>query len=206
MSFRKKRRISQLQTEMDELQQELNMLMGIRIRKRSLRAIGPTPAGARPQGAPRCRGRIFGCLGIAAPCECVSSCGQTNRKGPAMPATLHVDTTICYKRFTSAANLDTVTLNLATPGSVVVMAAIVASVSAANFQIQRPSGTDQTDQSDGVLFARIVVCGDTEPILVHLEACEALAAGAYTWTLRILGACFIYAYWMKAREITCLPV
>jgi hypothetical protein len=203
LSQRKKRRISQIQQEIDRLQREFNSLLGIR--KRSLRAIGPTPAGARQQGEMRRRGRIFGCLpGGGAPCECECACGQVN-SSLGVENINTVPLTMCWKNYAGNAVIRTCTLNLPNPACVVIMAAVVMGTNQTRVDIQRPLGTSVVDQrATAGMMCKIITCGDTAPFLNELEACESLPAGNYTWSLTaMIWGALVYGSWIKAREITC---
>jgi len=94
-----------------------------------------------------------------------------------------------------------ITLTLAVPSVVVIMAAVVSGSEAmGRFDIQRPIGTSVLDQETVLSFGGDGC--DTEPALIELEACEELPAGTYTWYLFALQTTNVYAAWIKAHAVS----
>lgn len=206
----KKQQESEIKTVNKRLNQLHNDIAALTRQKvsmhRGLRALGSMWGNRRQLGLHRQRGRIIGVPAGAAPTECESSCGLTDTEidfGTIGYATY----SLCSKVATLNVALATVTLNLAAAASVVIMAAIVAkTATVSRYQIQRPLGTNVTDQRAVQMFGRISNCGDTLPALHEVEACESLPAGIYSWFLVPIASTDTFAWWMKAREITCLAV
>lgn len=192
------RKTAKLQNDVAELViQKVNL-------HRGLRMIGTGMWGTRRQlNIPRQRGRILGVPGAGAAAPPVSTCGIDNAS-ITLGGTQSAVRTVCFKDHAAGDVIQTCNLNLAAAASVVIMAAVVANETSPGWQIQRPAGTDITDQRAHQKFGKTTTCGDYLPILIELEACETLTAGLYTWTLTYPGGAFsVYTSWMKAREITC---
>ena len=198
--------IKKMMKQTEQLRDDVSKLVQQKvILHRGLRQFGTGMWGLRRQwNIPRQRGRILAVPGAAAAPTPECGCGETDR-AINLGTTTFTSRSLCYKSIANGAVLTSATLNLAAAACVVVMAAVVHTSSVQHFQIQRPLGTDQTDQFAEVAFGRVVSCGDAQPELHHYEACESLAAGLYTWSLvNVSGAARnVYAWWIKAREITC---
>jgi len=129
-------------------------------------------------------------------CQCGDSL-QTIDAG----ATSDPDHTLCYTSKTG--EVIQVLLELTAPSVVVIMAAVVSAERlTGRFDIQRPLGTSVLDQETILSFGYTAACGDTEPALFELEACEELPAGIYTWYLVATEATNVYAAWIKAHSVT----
>jgi len=178
--------------------------------QKGIRLISPTIDWTRFPRRHSPRGRFISGAG-GAPTECESACGQTDHE-IATFAEATERKYVCYSTQGIAPFvLTSVSLNLPAAASVVVMASIVTRLgSLANiYQIQRPLGTDITDQTYiqllGSSYSSVLDCGLSWPRLDVLEACETLPAGNYTWSLVITSSSInVCGYCMKVREITCV--
>lgn len=121
-------------------------------------------------------------------------CGDSNRS--TLVGTVMWAIYVSQRVFADGATVLTATLNVLSPTTFVIMAAVATRYAGTGFTIERPLGTNITDQST------VLVSSDLQ--LFHGEACERLAAGNYTWFLvnRSGAGRNVLATWMKVRAVT----